>query len=149
MDTFSTKSTHNVETEKRQHPRFRVRLEVELNVDGQRAPLRTHTSDVSMGGCYVEMMFTLAVGTRLDLTLWLAKQRWRSRAEVTTCDPQFGNGFRFLMLDEEKRSRLKQFLDTLPSQEPGDATEKQECLRQSLERGHDVPIRDKGDFQEP
>jgi hypothetical protein len=122
-DPLATKSAEKVDNDRRQHPRFHVRLEVELNVDGQRAPFRTHTSDVSVGGCYVEMMFTLAVGTRLDLTLWLGKERWRSRAEVTTCDPQFGNGFRFLMLDEEKRSRMRQFLDTLLSQEAGDVEE--------------------------
>jgi hypothetical protein len=66
-----------------------------------------------MGGCYVEMMFTQAVGSQLDVTLWLGTEKWCSRAEVVTRDPQFGNGFRFLDLEEAQRQRLGRFLDTL------------------------------------
>jgi c-di-GMP-binding flagellar brake protein YcgR len=117
----STQRARRLEDEKRQYPRFRVKLEIELNVDDERAPLRTRTSDVGLGGCYVEMLFTLAIGRRLDLTLWLGKEKWRSRAEVVTRDPQFGNGFRFLNLDDEKRYHLGRFLDTLSPEEQSDA----------------------------
>lgn len=106
-------TTRRTEGDRRRYPRIRARLEIELLVDGQNAPLRTHTSDIGMGGCYVEMMFTQAVGSQLDLTLWLGSEKWHSRAEVVTRDPQFGNGFRFLDLDDARRQRLGRFLDTL------------------------------------
>jgi hypothetical protein len=120
MSAPAIQPAYRAEDEKRKYPRFRVNLEIELNIDGQAAPLRTHTSDVGLGGCYVEMLFTLPVGSRLDLTLWLGREKWRSRAEVVTRDPQFGNGIRFLNLEDDKRVRLGQFLDTLPPQQVTD-----------------------------
>jgi hypothetical protein len=68
------------------------------------------------------MLFTLVIGCRLGLILWLGEEKWRSRAEVVTRDPQFGNGIRFLNLDDEKISRLEKIRDTLPSPKMGDAT---------------------------
>jgi hypothetical protein len=117
IDPCLTSSTHRAEVDRRRYPRGQAKLEIELKVDGPGAPRRTHTTDVGLGGCYVEMMFTLAVGSCVDLTLWLGEEKWRSRAEVVTRDPQFGNGFRFLDLDSERRSRLGRFLDALPGEE--------------------------------
>lgn len=116
-----THSADRAADEKRRYPRVRAKLEAELNVDDQRAPLRTQTADVGLGGCYVEMLFTLAVGSKVDITLWLGKEKWRSRAEVVTRDPQVGNGFRFLNLDDEKRHCLGRFLEQLAPQEAHDA----------------------------
>jgi hypothetical protein len=57
--------------ERRQHPRTKVAVEAELHLEGGRTPLRIKTADLSLGGLYVEMMFTLAVGTKLKIMLWI------------------------------------------------------------------------------
>jgi hypothetical protein len=82
-----TSPPDTVDIEQGRHPRVGVSLEIELKAEGQGAPLRTPTSDVGLGGCYVEMMFTLAVGSCVGLTLWLGRQKWRTRAEVVMHAP--------------------------------------------------------------
>ena len=54
--------------EKRRHPRVKIRIPVELRVEDNELVMRTATSDISLGGCYVEMMFTLERGAHLEMT---------------------------------------------------------------------------------
>ena len=49
----------------RQHPRFRASLAIELRRQGNGTPVRGQTADISMGGCYVEIMLTQQVSTEL------------------------------------------------------------------------------------
>jgi PilZ domain len=74
------------------------------------APFRTSASDISPGGCYVETMFTLEIGTTLTMKLWLDKVRLSTTGIVTTCHPQVGNGIQFTNIDDEDVRRLEQFL---------------------------------------
>ena len=48
--------------ERTQHPRTNVAVEVDLQSERTATPLRVKTTDLSIGGLYVEMMFTLEVG---------------------------------------------------------------------------------------
>ena len=47
--------------ERRHGQRKKLAVEAELHTAGSAAPLRVKTADLSTIGCYVEMMFTLAV----------------------------------------------------------------------------------------
>ena len=47
--------------EKRGQVRVKVSVPTELTPEGTETPLRTETADLSVGGCYIEMMFTLAL----------------------------------------------------------------------------------------
>jgi c-di-GMP-binding flagellar brake protein YcgR len=55
--------------ERRQHSRTKVPVAVELQSERGSGPLRNKTADLSIGGLYVEMMFTLEVGTKLKIVL--------------------------------------------------------------------------------
>jgi PilZ domain len=70
------------------------------------------TSDLSPSGCYVEMMFTLEVDRKLDITLWLGDVKIQTKARVATCHPQFGNGIQFMGMKPEDCELLGGFLDT-------------------------------------
>ncbi len=98
------------QTDKRRHPRYPVAVPIELHPDGGTVPTRTATSEISIGGCYVETMFTFAVGTKLTLTLWLESVKVSTTATVATCFPQVGNGMEFTGLSMEDGKRLEQFL---------------------------------------
>jgi len=92
-----------------------VAVQVELHPEGNTTPLRTATSETSLGGCYVETMFTFAVGTMLKMTLWLGDEKVITPGRVATCFPQVGNGIEFTGMSTDDQKKLEQFLS-----EPGE-----------------------------
>jgi len=58
----------SVEQNRRKHPRLKTRVPVEFNPQGRRA-LASATADLSIGGCYLRIMFTFPIGTVLDVNL--------------------------------------------------------------------------------
>lgn len=96
--------------ERRLHPRCKVVIPVELHLPGVSTPSRTNTDEISPGGCYLETMFTLAVGTTLTMTLWLDGVAMNVACVVATCYPQVGNGIQFVDVTEEDRLKLEEFV---------------------------------------
>ncbi len=101
--------------ERRRSPRFKVRVPVEIRTDSTEVPLRGATSDISLGGCYIENMFPFPVGATLDLTLQI-EDTLLVVAVVVTCDPQVGNGIRFDKMLPEDVELLKSYLDKVKSE---------------------------------
>lgn len=98
------------EHEQREHQRVRVRVPIELLVGDSESPVRGATADLSLGGCYVETLFPLAIGTALELKLQV-DGTLLVRAEVVTCDPQVGNGIQFNKMLPEDIGELRAFLE--------------------------------------
>ena len=96
--------------EGKHHPRMKIAVEVELQSERTATPLRVKTTDLGLGGFYVEMMFTLEVGTKLKIGLWLNDVKVSAGGIVVTRDLQVGNGIKFIDLASEERLRLKRFL---------------------------------------
>lgn len=101
----------------RQYPRFKTALSIELRPKGVTAPLRTQTSDVGLGGCYVEMVFTQEVSTPVDITLWIGDTKVCATGEVVSKHPSFGNGLKFTQISKEGREKLGEFLASLNPQD--------------------------------
>jgi len=55
--------------ERRKHPRLKVSAPVEIHPEGSTAPLHCATSDLSLGGCYIESMYPFPAGTCIELKL--------------------------------------------------------------------------------
>jgi hypothetical protein len=91
---------------------MRIQVLAELTVKGSDVPIRVKTSDLSVGGCYVEMMFTLEVGKEVNVTLWLGDYKLSTTGHVATRHVQFGNGIQFSSLKAVDRMRLEEFLQT-------------------------------------
>lgn len=104
-------STEPGRIERRRSPRIPVGIPIELRVEGSNVPMRTETSDLSLGGCYVEMYPTLDRGTLLYIILWLGEGKIVAKGVVVTCHPQFGNGIEFIAMTNADRERLDSFLD--------------------------------------
>jgi c-di-GMP-binding flagellar brake protein YcgR len=96
--------------ERRKDPRIKVSVPVEIQTDSCGSPIRGATADMSLGGCYIETIFPLPIGTKLDLQLSIETIVLIS-AIVVTCDPQVGNGIKFIKMLPEDRDVLKAFLD--------------------------------------
>lgn len=98
--------------ERRRHDRVNLAVPVEFKPEGADCFTHAETSDISCGGCYVEMGITLPVGTRLELHLWLNEKKLSTTAVVVTHHPSFGNGIQFIDLMPEEYDQLYRFLQT-------------------------------------
>jgi len=85
-----------------------VPVEIQTDAGGRR--IRGDTSDLSLGGCYVETIFPFPIGTNLDLQLSI-ETTVLIAATVVTCDPRVGNGIKFIRMLQEDREALKAFLE--------------------------------------
>ncbi len=101
--------------EKRRHTRVKLRVPVEMRTPNQN-PIRTETSDLSLSGFYVEMLFTLEVGTQLDITLRLGDASIVAIGEVVTCDRTVGNGIRFTRILPDDKEEVQRFLQAAAEQ---------------------------------
>jgi c-di-GMP-binding flagellar brake protein YcgR len=110
MSETSLDSSASPHAERRRHPRCKVAVQLELHPHGMAAPFRTTTSDISPGGCYVETMFALEIGTTLKIKLWLDSVTLSTTGIVTTRHPQVGNGIQFTNIEDEDVRKLEQFL---------------------------------------
>ena len=102
--------------ERRKHPRFTLSLPVEVHTEGGEAAFRCITSDLSLGGCYIETLEPFPVGTTLDLKLRI-EDTLHIQAKVITAYPQVGNGMQFVKLLPEDHAELNAFLDAIAKRE--------------------------------
>ncbi|HXY04311.1 MAG TPA: PilZ domain-containing protein [Terriglobales bacterium] len=102
--------------ERRQYPRFKISVPVEIRADGAASPVHGATLDLSLGGCYFETIFPFPVGTELDLRLQLDSAVPISAVAVT-CDPQVGNGIKFTKMLPEDRKALAVFLSAVEARQ--------------------------------
>ena len=97
--------------DRREHPRFKVYAPIEFRPEGGAVPIRGKTSNLSLGGCYVEMMFTFAIGTKVEMSLQVGDRAIRVMAIVVTRHLQFGNGVKFVDMLPKDRYALRSYLD--------------------------------------
>jgi len=101
------------EPDRRRHARYTAQVQIEILQDGTDVPLRLETTDLSRGGCYVQLLSPLPLGLRLHATLWLDGYPIFIRGLVVTRHPQFGNGIMFVDLEGRGDALLKRYLDTI------------------------------------
>lgn len=105
--------------DRRQHPRFKSTNSVEIHPTGQTAPIRARTTDLSMGGCFIEMSNPVAPGTEIRISLWLKETKVWAKCRVVTSTPGFGIGVQFTDMSDLERSQLKQFIDGIRRMDRG------------------------------
>jgi c-di-GMP-binding flagellar brake protein YcgR len=103
--------------DRREYARIKVSVPVQIQIDAGGSPIRGATADLSLSGCYIETLFPIPIGTNLDLQLSIETVLLIA-ATVVTCDPQVGNGIRFIRMLPEDRKALEAFLQaTQPAQD--------------------------------
>jgi c-di-GMP-binding flagellar brake protein YcgR len=95
----------------RKYPRVKVSLPAEARHVMENYPRRGQTSNLSEGGCYIEMVQTLEPPTCVDVVLWLNDEKIQARAEVVTRNANLGNGIRFIRISEADKQKLRQFVE--------------------------------------
>ncbi len=100
-------------SERRRHPRLKCVNSVELYPEGDSAKVWGKASDLSLGGCFVEMPMPLKEGTKLKVVLWVREEKLLAKARVVSSRPGFGIGIQFSEITPEDTARLKQFLQSI------------------------------------
>lgn len=102
--------------ERRRWPRVKCSVSVEIRAAGE-AIIWGKASDLSQGGCFIEMAIPLRNGISFDIALWLGEAKLHLQGQVVSVQPGFGNGVRFLGLTSEHQTHLRRFIETIAPHE--------------------------------
>jgi hypothetical protein len=98
--------------ERRKSPRIKCSISAELRAQGQPV-IWGKVSDLSLGGCFVEMPIPLKQGASFEIGLWLGETKLRVQGQVATTAPGFGIGVRFGDLSAENHEFLRRHIETI------------------------------------
>lgn len=98
--------------DRRSSPRVKCAVSVELKAEGE-SNMWGKASDLSTGGCFVEMPIPLKVGTNFEIALWISSTKLRFRAAVASSAPGYGIGIRFIDVSPKDKELLRTFMRTI------------------------------------
>jgi c-di-GMP-binding flagellar brake protein YcgR len=93
--------------------RFACKLGAEVYRLGTTIPNRCILSDISEGGCYVEMPSPLSGQSGVEILVRTADTKLRITGQVLTTHPGFGMGVRFMFRDSAEREEVLRLLAVL------------------------------------
>jgi PilZ domain len=111
LDTFHPE----VKGERRKYPRVKCDVPLELRPEGE-ANMWGKASDLSVGGCFVEMPIPLQPGSKFEIALWIAETKLRLKGEVVSSAPGFGIGVHFVDVSPEDQEILRKHVEALSHQ---------------------------------
>src|SRR5580692_5901452 len=102
----------NLSPEQRDHLKvWLARHAPEMEVDDPPAPCQL--TDISSGGCYLEMAAPFPTSTRVILIMRLAKLESRVEGGVRVMHPEIGMGVEFTRTTNQQRKDLEEFIHAL------------------------------------
>ncbi|HXZ12424.1 MAG TPA: PilZ domain-containing protein [Candidatus Sulfotelmatobacter sp.] len=133
MDAANSKKGGSNEarpTERRRNPRFSFIAEAQLLEPKWKTAIAARTSDLSLGGCYVDTINPFPPSTLVNLRLRKWDRTFEAQAMVIYATPGMGMGMQFLAVPQEQREVLEAWIRELGIQQLGesgkDATPKSE-----------------------
>jgi hypothetical protein len=96
--------------ERRQHRRVQCRLGAELRIEGAESLARAEVTNISIGGCFVEMSTLPTAKSRLKLIVWANEAKLTFQGLVVSQRPGFGVSIRFTEMAEDAREQLQGFI---------------------------------------
>ena len=98
--------------DRRQSARAKCSIAAELHPVGQPV-IWCKVSDLSLGGCFVEMPIPLRVDTEFEVALWLGETKLRLKGEVASTSPGFGIGVRFKNVSPKNQDLLRRHIQVI------------------------------------
>jgi hypothetical protein len=110
--------------DRRQYPRMKCFVAVELRVQGSTTPIWGNLSNTSLGGSFVETATPVPSGVPVEVGLWVANGKiWVKgiilTGVVTKSNPTFGIRIRFAQMETSERESLREFLKFVESTTKG------------------------------
>jgi hypothetical protein len=112
------RQAENRKDERRRYPRYACRGEVEICVESAEFPEHGKLTDLSRGGCFVELLPSITLDTKVTLVLLISQRKIRVRGIVKSVLPNFGLGVQFLHFEPEDLQRLEAVIAALEQGTP-------------------------------
>jgi len=95
----------------RRQTRYACRLGAEVYQRGSSVRNYCHLSDLSPGGCYLEMPLAFPMGTQVEITVRTQDMKLRLSGEVKASHPGYGMGISFKLNTKDEREGVQQLID--------------------------------------
>jgi hypothetical protein len=96
------------QTERRRFPRVSCRIEASVADEGNSMRLPVKVTDISLGGCYVEMLSPLPEGSPVEMILDSAHGTLHARGKVLVSQTGMGMSVAFSAISPEDFERLRE-----------------------------------------
>jgi CheY-like chemotaxis protein len=96
---------------RRGQTRYACRLGAEVYQQGSSVRNYCHLSDLSPGGCYLEMPLAFQAGTPVEITVRTTEMKLRLSGEVKASHPGYGMGISFKLNTRDERHGVQQLID--------------------------------------
>jgi CheY-like chemotaxis protein len=98
-------------TNRRGQTRYACRLGAEVYQKGSSVRNYCHLSDLSPGGCYLEMPLAFAQGSPVEIVVRTHEMKLRLSGEVKASHPGYGMGVSFKLNTKDERRGVQQLID--------------------------------------
>jgi hypothetical protein len=88
-------------------------LGAELHIEGAQGLVRVEVTNLSVGGCFVEMSALPKEKSRLKLIVWVNDSKLAVKGIVVNRRPGFGTSIKFTEMTEEVHEQLRRFVQSL------------------------------------
>jgi len=117
--TFRSKETAiDPQSERRTGARFPCTVSAEVSEPQSRARIMGRTTDLGIGGCYVDTINPFPVGTTVRLRLTDQARRFEVHAQVSFAQMGMGMGLAFTEINAEQLDVLRQWIGELSGELP-------------------------------
>ena len=99
-----------MEPERRAAPRYAFIAHAELADEDRTTRLKARVSDLSLTGCYLDMLNPLPVGPRIVLSITDAVGSFDAKGKIVYAVPTLGVGVAFVDVTPELRARIERSL---------------------------------------
>jgi CheY-like chemotaxis protein len=98
--------------------RYACRLGAEVYQRGSSVRNYCHLSDLSPGGCYLEMSLAFPAGTPVEITVRTHEMKLRLSGDVKASHPGYGMGVSFKVNTKDERKGVQQLIDFVAATTP-------------------------------
>ena len=98
--------------------RFACKIGAEVFLQGSAVPNRCALSDISEGGCYVEMPCPFPGGSKIEILVRTNDSRFKIQGQVLATHPGFGMGVCFEFRDSSEQVEILRLLGVLAANQP-------------------------------
>lgn len=100
-----------MEREKRRTPRYVFFASAELFELKSEVRVASRVSELSLNGCYLDMMNPFPVDTLVLLKIWADEKLFAAKARIIYAQPNMGAGVAFLEVEPQYLPILQHWLD--------------------------------------
>ena len=102
-----------MESERRRAPRYPIIADAEVTEIASETKLGARTSDLSVGGCFLDMINPSPEGTEIVVRISRADTTFTARGKVVFQFPNMGMGVMFTSVPASQQAVLEKWLEEL------------------------------------